>query len=822
MRTQAFALRGAALFAAAVAVAGGCDAARPPVAPGGAAGGEFPFECHACHGSQASPAPPVALHGKTDPTWRGVGAHATHVVGTGLSKPVACAACHKVPEGIWDAGHIDSPSQRATVTFSGQALARDATPLWDDANLTCSNVACHGAGLKGKGKHDTPVWTLVNGAQRACGSCHGAPPAAPHPQTGDCVGCHAATAGPNRTIAFPDKHIDGAIQVVLSAQAPCGSCHGDPPQEKNHPQIKNCQGCHADTAGPNGTIANAANHRNGKVEVALSANPPCAGCHGDPPKAKGHPQVQACDGCHATSVGGSKVILAGGSHGNGKVDVALAPNAPCAGCHGDPPVTKGHPQVVACDGCHATSVGANKVVLAGGVHRNGKVEVELSPSAPCGACHGAPPVTKDHPPSQACDGCHSTVAGPNQSIIDKTLHRNGKVEVVLGASAPCAACHGAPPTTKGHPQSALCEGCHSTVAAPNQTILDAKLHRNGQVETVLGPSAPCGACHGAPPTANKHPQDGACETCHAATAGPGPTIANAANHRNGKVEVKVAATANCVLCHGKPPEGKHPKQVTCQLCHAETVGADGKLIADGSHGDGKVQFALATSKCDTCHGAPPQTATHPKMQACSKCHAATVDDQGALIAKGGHVNGTVDVALPTACDACHGKNGIGAPPPDVNGNSDPTLPSVGAHAAHIYGKAFSGGGMACTACHVLPTTVDAPGHLAGALDSVQFPDGQAAWKGSVPTYDKSTQTCSNVYCHGAALEGGDKKAPVWTQPLVACTSCHAAVPSGLVGHPAVDTAAGPATCAKCHAKTIKPDGSLDLQGGYHINGVVNL
>lgn len=48
---------------------------------------------------------------------------------------------------------------------------------------------CHGAVEKG-GSATAPKWTQVDGTQVTCGSCHGLPPPAPHPEGTNCASCH--------------------------------------------------------------------------------------------------------------------------------------------------------------------------------------------------------------------------------------------------------------------------------------------------------------------------------------------------------------------------------------------------------------------------------------------------------------------------------------------------------------------------------------------------------------------------------------------------------------------------------------------------------
>ncbi|MBM4343234.1 MAG: CxxxxCH/CxxCH domain-containing protein [Deltaproteobacteria bacterium] len=817
-------------------VASACDTPRilQADATDAVADGGFAPSCSACHGTDGNPAPPRAVGGKVDVAWRGVGAHQTHVVGTASADPVACASCHVVPTGLWDEHHIDSPDKRATVTFGGAALFKDATPTWSPTDLTCATTYCHGGTLKAPGTNGSPLWTLVDGSQRGCGSCHGAPPPKPHPQTGDCIGCHAATAGPKNTIAHKDKHINGVVEVVFAQSVACNGCHGAPPANsvKGHPQLGQCELCHAQTAGPGQTIATAANHMNGKVEVAVAEGQSCGACHGSPPppSVKNHPQSDACEACHAQTAGPGGTIADPLKHRNGKVEVQLSAAAPCGACHGAPPPVgvKNHPQDQNCEGCHAATAGTKQTIAFADKHMDGKVQVQLpGVGAPCAGCHGAPPPksVQNHPQHQACEGCHAGSVGPNRSLVAGGKHLNGKVDLDLAPlSAPCGACHGSPPpkSINNHPQHSQCDGCHASTAGPNQTLAGPG-HLNGKVDVVLGANAPCGACHGAPPppAVKNHPQNGNCEGCHAATAGPGQTIANPANHRNGKVDIDLGSSAPCQACHGLPPTDKHPAMADCNKCHAAAIDAQGKLLPGGAHYNGKVDFSLGSAACDACHGAPPNSASHPKAGQCSACHPATATAAGQLVPKGGHVNGKVDVALPQKCDACHGSNGSAAPPPDVNGKSDPTLPTVGAHAAHLQGKQFGKGGMACTACHVLPQTVGQPGHLQGTLASVSFPDWLAHWKGATPAWDKATLTCNTVYCHGATLDGGTVPAPVWNQPGLLCGACHGLPPSPASGHPTVDASKGTQVCNTCHGLTVLPDGTIDQAGGWHINGMVN-
>jgi predicted CxxxxCH...CXXCH cytochrome family protein len=184
----------------------------------------------ACHGSGPSAAPPTDTTGHTTSASIGVGAHAQHLKAADWHKAVECGSCHKVPEQIGDVGHIDTELP-AELTFGG--MGTGAT--WNRDTQTCTNSYCHGATLSNAVGTETgtdaggtamePVWTQVDGSQAQCGSCHGAPPPAPHPADPDCGKCHPTmNPGAGMKIAYPDLHIDGRVDVIDTAS--CDSCHG--------------------------------------------------------------------------------------------------------------------------------------------------------------------------------------------------------------------------------------------------------------------------------------------------------------------------------------------------------------------------------------------------------------------------------------------------------------------------------------------------------------------------------------------------------------------------------------------------------------------
>ncbi len=203
------------------------------------------------------------------------------------------------------------------------------------------------------------------------------------------------------------------------------------------------------------------------------------------------------------------------------------------------------------------------------------------------------------------------------------------------------------------------------------------------------------------------------------------------------------------------------------------------------------------------------------LLALAACNAARNDAPGAGSA----------AATDDACTRCHGTSGSGnaAPPRSVRGATATTDVGVGAHQAHLRDGPFRQA-IACGECHVVPSRLDDPGHMDGARATVTF--GPLAGSGGVqPAWNGGAATCSNVYCHGATLAGGSlpNREPRWTQvdgTQAACGTCHGIPPPTSTGHPAVS--GGTAACAACHPGTVKADGTLDVAGGLHINGVVDV
>ncbi len=314
----------------------------PDVSDAGPA--DAPMTCSSCHGDERSSAPPRDTTGNTGTSARGVGAHRTHLRASAWHREVVCSDCHVVPATIDAPGHIDSPAN-PQLTWGAVATSRGATPAFD--GVTCTGVYCHGTTLHG-GEVTTPRWTVTDGTQSYCGSCHAVPPPAPHPPvTGpSCAVCH-----PFSGLVPLDRstHINGVLEVT----ATCGACHGVPPRTAAHAthfgtpatppvatygDLRNA--ADYDPAGPttymfgcgNCHPLDSARHMDGHVDVELyNSSAPSASL-----KARNAPTASysggTCTGVYCHSSGQQVPTYVTSPQWTGRFSLPH-----CANCHGNPP-----------------------------------------------------------------------------------------------------------------------------------------------------------------------------------------------------------------------------------------------------------------------------------------------------------------------------------------------------------------------------------------------------------------------------------------------------------------------------------------------------
>jgi len=351
--------------------------------------------CTLCHGNAALPAsiqaaPPRDTLGNTATTSPFVGAHQSHLNAGAMSLAIACDQCHAVPT---DATHASTFPAPVALSWGTLASAAGVTPVWNGSPAyTCTNY-CHGATLPG-GSLTKPNWTVVNGTQAACGTCHGVPPPSPHPAATltQCSGCHSGTVNPDGTINVAGGlHIDGTVEITGGT---CTSCHGN----------SNINTFPLDAAPPVDTLGDTATsapgvgaHQSHLTGTLLRATPvACTDCHvvpGDfthstqplnltwsalaslcittnctPGPSFNSTTLQCTNYCHGSN------LHAGGTNTSPTWNIVNGTQDACGTCHGiPPPPSTGHFQSTDCGGCHCgyTSTSVNPQN-----HLNGSVDVD--------------------------------------------------------------------------------------------------------------------------------------------------------------------------------------------------------------------------------------------------------------------------------------------------------------------------------------------------------------------------------------------------------------------------------------------------------------
>jgi len=343
----------------------------------------------------------------------------------------------------------------------------------------------------------------------------------------------------------------------------------------------------------------------------------------------------------------------------------------------------------------------------------------------------------------------------------------------------------------------------------------------------------CSTCHDEIPSQGAHEihvlggaleRETSCETCHLV-----PTTLLSPGHvltAEGALDmppVEVRFTGDAI---GPGEDDPAPVYVAeadrCDnvYCHGGTFDdAAASLSSPTWHAEGPLD-------CGSCHGFPP--AEHPGDD-CARCHLDTVDQSNQLADLVLHLDRRVELGPREAsCHGCHGTPDNPAPAPDVEGRTDPREVTVGLHDAHLFPRRGLGlPEMACEECHRVPTMVLEFGHLSGGPAEV-FPAIQgvsilASADGAMPTWDRETATCSDVYCHGGgttlSMDTSPEKitALIWNDPTsqqVFCGSCHGVPPTTTAAHQGIDSIT---QCVMCHATTVDEFGNI-LPDGDHLNG----
>lgn len=406
----------------------------------------------------------------------------------------------------------------------------------------------------------------------------------------------------------------------------------------------------------------------------------------------------------------------------------------------------------------------------------------------------------------------------------------------------------------------LCQACHGDDLAGGKTgIACSKCHAPGQ-------SAGCVRCHGGVDNQTGAPPRG----LRGDTATTSIPVGAHTRHLSGS---STAAAVPCASCHTLPPFVWDSTHLDYDIFTGQgepdsiaEVNFHGYAVANGAawshathscrstycHGNfsgGKPSntpdwVGSNQARCGSCHDYGSQPATLGWKHdfhivtvglKCRDCHGLVVDSAMHIINPSLHVNGVIDTSRfdSTLCNQCHSgtqscitchggtDNKTGAPPKGIRGELLTSDLAVGAHTAHVDGKQQADG-FSCTACHVTPTRIDAPGHLGSdSIAEVSWGDisnlnGNAVW-------DRTSHTCTSTYCHGKFVGGEGTNVPNWTGTNQAmCGSCHdvGSNPIKLAWRHDLHVGTFGLKCADCHANVV--DTTLAITDRVlHVNGRVD-
>ena len=233
----------------------------------------------------------------------------------------------------------------------------------------------------------------------------------------------------------------------------------------------------------------------------------------------------------------------------------------------------------------------------------------------------------------------------------------------------------------------------------------------------------------------------------------------------------------------------------------------GWLTESSDHFHGKI---IAYNKwsfenCKMCHGSNYRGGNSGKD--CYKCH----------------------IRGPEACNLCHGGPTTIYPPKALNGDTAISFIGVGVHNMHLTMDSTIryAAKVECNECHIQITSFSDSNHIGNNPDGIaEIVFGTLAKTQTTvipnPTWNRTTKTCSEVYCHGDFKNGNMNTAPIWTDPnSVVCGSCHGNPNNGNPRpkgtHP---TGYNINDCYTCHGSVINQSGQI-INKTLHVNGVIN-
>jgi nitrate reductase cytochrome c-type subunit len=446
----------------------------------------------------------------------------------------------------------------------------------------------------------------------------------------------------------------------------------------------------------------------------------------------------------------------------------------------------------------------------------------------------------------SCQACH---------LYGSATHMNGNVDLLFGAGSACANCHPGTLPSWSVSSRLSCTDCHAPVPSvlPNGVAAPYKANFNLKGHGQYPASSQCTSCHdpdsrhisgslGSYTRLRLLNDNNQCASCHNDAAVVGPAFRNMSTHFTTKGGNQAMA---CSACHD--PHG------TTNLSMIRTA-INGTTITYTDSSAGLVNNSTNRGLCQVCHTATahyragvPET-SHP-TSGCLNCHRH--NSAGGAFKPFG------------SCDACHGY-------PPAPRRTTPVFGLMNNWSSARFEDYSGGGGAHLVAAHVLKSARPSEGwvncvscHNGGAAShAMTLPikdhtnnvtvlvDPQYSFTpGTLPTFDATSKTCSNVSCHGVKAGtfsyyfpdgegepqlntvpygGSSRQTPSWTATGTLCTACHANPPANYTWHSGFHGGQGPAgavnQCQFCHtdATGANGQGTAITNTALHANGVANV
>jgi hypothetical protein len=613
----------------------------------------------------------------------------------------------------------------------------------------------------------------------------------------------------------------------------------------------------------------------------------CISCHSS--QFTGGTSGVRCDKCHSSypHISGWDSLAVSGNHAD-YLKLNNWETSGCKNCHGD--TLDGGTSGISCYTCHSSYPHSLSWETATAPNHHGDFVKALQwQLSECAKCHGSD--FKGGISGKQCSRCHASY--PHATSWDSTT-TNGFHGVYLHQNnfqlTECTQCHGN--DYLGGTSQVSCFTCHSsyphslsweTATAPN--------HHGDYVKALQWQLSECTKCHGSDFSGGISGKQ--CSRCHASYPHTTSWDSVTANGFHGiYLRQNNFQLTECTQCHGNDYLGG-TSQVSCLACHtlyphstswsdASSNSSHGKYIKTQSwsndscsacHGD-DFTGGISTKGCFTCHSEYPHpssfSSSHPTtlrndgypLVDCQTCHGSNYTG-GSVVnvsceRSGCHVDGSNNPKSPETCNTCHGTFSATAsdtlswaPPASVNGATSTSDAGVGAHQKHLGITTISyGQKLVCIECHTLPSTLNASGHLGSppadvVLSGVKL-SGPSA-NGLSATFNASTHTCANTYCHGnwkasSASPGastwgyadsiivGSNYQPRWNggSTEAACGTCHGnsttgnPLPTGhIVNNPFNNQPIVRTSCSNCHPTVVDGAGNI-IDNTKHMNGKVNV